>query len=173
MAFQFLCPQGHLLEGDESQSGEQLQCPYCQSVFVVPAPDVAAPQQPDVQGDPQSGLPEISTAPDFGSSATSEESGESFALETAKDSSVVHIPCPNGHELETPRDMLGEYAMCPHCQTEFQLRLKDSREYKRDQAAEQERHQQRLGNAWMNWAIAVMVLVLLGVGLLLALTMAR
>lgn len=148
MAFQFLCPRGHLLEGDESQSGEQLQCPYCQTVFVVPAPDFHPP-------------------------ASSGESGQSFSLETARDSTVVHILCPRGHELETPREMIGKHAMCPHCQTEFQLRLEDSREYQRDQAAEQERRQRRLGKAWMNWTIAMVVIVVLGVGLLIALTMSR
>ncbi len=170
MAFQFLCPQGHLLEGDESQSGEQLQCPYCQTVFVVPAPTDPAASEPN---DRQSGLPEIRTAPDFHTSAPPGESGQSFSLETARDSSVVHIPCPRGHELETPREMIGQHAMCPHCQTEFQLRLKDSREYRQDQAAEQERRQRRLGKAWMNWTIAMVVIVVLGVGLLIALTMSR
>jgi hypothetical protein len=38
MAFQFSCPQGHLLNGDESQIGQACQCPYCGSAFLVPAP---------------------------------------------------------------------------------------------------------------------------------------
>ncbi len=170
MAFQFLCPQGHLLEGDESQSGEQLQCPYCQTVFVVPAPADPAASEPN---DQQGGFPEIRTAPGFRASTPSGKSGQSFSLETARDSGVVHIPCPNGHELETPREMIGQDAMCPHCRSEFQLRLKDSREYQRDQAAEQERRQRRLGKAWMNWAIAMVVIVVLGVGLLIALSISR
>ncbi len=36
MAFQFLCPQGHLLQGDELQVGRPCQCPYCGGVFLVP-----------------------------------------------------------------------------------------------------------------------------------------
>ena len=52
MAFPFLCPQGHLLQADESQVGQQMQCPYCGSVFLVPqplptgAPDPSAPAPP-------------------------------------------------------------------------------------------------------------------------------
>ena len=38
MSFQFLCPQGHLLEGIESQTGQQCQCPLCGTAFIVPAP---------------------------------------------------------------------------------------------------------------------------------------
>jgi len=38
MAFQFLCPQRHLLQADESEVGQQMQCPYCGVVFLVPQP---------------------------------------------------------------------------------------------------------------------------------------
>lgn len=36
MPFQFYCPQGHLLEGHESQMGQQGQCPMCGAMFVFP-----------------------------------------------------------------------------------------------------------------------------------------
>jgi hypothetical protein len=36
MPFQFYCPQGHLLEGHESQMGQQGQCPMCGSMFMFP-----------------------------------------------------------------------------------------------------------------------------------------
>ena len=36
MPFQFMCPQGHLLEGSESQMGQQSQCPLCGTAFIVP-----------------------------------------------------------------------------------------------------------------------------------------
>jgi hypothetical protein len=44
MPFQFLCPQGHLLEGIESQMGQQCQCPVCGMMFLVPF--VGGPPQP-------------------------------------------------------------------------------------------------------------------------------
>ena len=36
MPFQFMCPQGHLLEGHESQMGQQTQCPVCGTAMIVP-----------------------------------------------------------------------------------------------------------------------------------------
>jgi len=36
MPFQFYCPQGHLLEGHESQMGQQGQCPMCGAMFMFP-----------------------------------------------------------------------------------------------------------------------------------------
>jgi hypothetical protein len=77
--------------------------------------------------------------------------------------SVLHILCPNGHLLETPREMLGQDAMCPHCQVLFRLRLEDSQEYRREKAERRERREQRLGKAWLHWAIATAVVVVLGI----------
>jgi hypothetical protein len=36
MGFKFLCPQGHLLEGDSSQAGQPCGCPECGTTFLVP-----------------------------------------------------------------------------------------------------------------------------------------
>jgi hypothetical protein len=49
-----------------------------------------------------------------------------------------HIPCPKGHELEVPEEMLGQDAMCPHCSVQFHLRERDSVEYKRQKQQELE-----------------------------------
>lgn len=46
MPFQFLCPQGHLLEGVESQMGQQCQCPLCGTAFIVPVIGAAPAPQP-------------------------------------------------------------------------------------------------------------------------------
>ena len=47
MPFQFYCPQGHLLEGHESQMGQQSQCPLCGSMFLIPMlPQPAAAAAP-------------------------------------------------------------------------------------------------------------------------------
>lgn len=46
MPFQFYCPQGHVLQGDESQVGQPCQCPYCGSSFLIPQTSMpTAPQQ--------------------------------------------------------------------------------------------------------------------------------
>jgi len=36
MAFQFYCPQGHLLQSDPAHLGQQCQCPHCGTLFVIP-----------------------------------------------------------------------------------------------------------------------------------------
>jgi hypothetical protein len=36
MTFQFLCPQGHLLQGEEAHMGLQCQCPQCGVAFIIP-----------------------------------------------------------------------------------------------------------------------------------------
>ncbi len=57
-----------------------------------------------------------------------EELGDATLAET-----LLHIPCPNGHELDVPLDMLGAWVMCPHCQAEFRPRREKSVEYQREQ----------------------------------------
>src|SRR5687768_5234911 len=44
MPFQFLCPQGHLLQGDEAHTGMQTHCPQCGVLFIIPI--VPATQTP-------------------------------------------------------------------------------------------------------------------------------
>ncbi|MDO4550392.1 MAG: hypothetical protein Q4C96_03975 [Planctomycetia bacterium] len=38
MSFQFYCPNGHLLQGEESQAGMVSLCPNCQAQFIIPQP---------------------------------------------------------------------------------------------------------------------------------------
>jgi hypothetical protein len=80
--------------------------------------------------------------------------------------SFLHIPCPNGHELETPYDMLGQQALCPHCGVQFCLRHEDSREYHE----KLERIEEDRAKFWFNWAVAAAVLI--GGGLFVLLLMA-
>lgn len=76
---------------------------------------------------------------------------------------IVHILCPTGHELETPREMLGQEALCPYCQVQFRLRYEDSLEYRKEQAEEIERRERRLAKLWLQWSIGIAVVVVLGV----------
>ena len=85
------------------------------------------------------------------------------ALPATEQSPIIHVLCPSGHQLETPREMLGEDAMCPYCQTIFRLRFEDSVEYRRQVEEEQQRREQKLAQTWMYWAIAIAVVVILGV----------
>ena len=93
------------------------------------------------------------------------------AVETGEppESSFLHIPCPNGHELETPPDMLGQEVLCPHCNAQFRLRHQDSREY----LAKQEQLDLERGKFWFNWAVAAAVLIGGGLVVLLLAAMAK
>jgi hypothetical protein len=103
-------------------------------------------------------------------------SGEGIAAETAEqEEGVVHIPCPAGHVLETPRSAIGQHAMCPYCGAGFFLRMKDSLEYRQRVAKiekRRDRAEQQAGQVWLAWAIAAAVLVAGGLIALLA-TMGR
>jgi hypothetical protein len=74
---------------------------------------------------------------------------------------LLHIPCPNGHELETPDDMIGQEVLCPHCGAQFVLREKDSLEARHVRELELERRLREQSKAWFNWAIVISVLVVL------------
>jgi Zn-finger nucleic acid-binding protein len=150
MTFQFLCPQGHLLQGDEAHMGMQCQCPQCGTAFIIPTveqpgrseiDDLIAPVRtssdpepfdpPDATEEP---ITEGLSMPDGASAAAD---AEAFAVSelgsAAAAEAMLHIPCPNGHELETPLDMIGERVMCPHCRAEFRLRRENSIEFLRQQ----------------------------------------
>ena len=217
MAFEFLCPNGHLLQGEESLVGQVCQCPYCGTQFAVPQPPPTAqpppdqsPQQPSTFEQPptfeqqpvfeqqQPGppafqqpapgppgheqpapagssppdFPGIRTGPDSGGQEAAAEPSQQFQLAGAAGHEVLHIPCPSGHELETPREMLDQDAMCPYCQVQFRLRAQDSREYRQEEAAQRQRREMKLGQAWLRWSIVAAVVVVVGLIVLIVFTAA-
>jgi len=192
MAFQFLCPQGHLLQGEESQAGQQCKCPTCGTLFLIPHP--AGPAVPS-SSEPSPGPgglgqapppappadpPSDSTAEEFPGIQTEAGPGRSaigaaepgVSLPTDGTPDVVHIACPSGHELETPREMLGQVAMCPYCQVQFELRWEESVEYRRRKAEELERKQAKVARMWLQWSITAAVLVVLGLILMIVISKA-
>lgn len=90
----------------------------------------------------------------------------SVALQDGGTPGCVHIPCPNGHELETPFDMLGQEVLCPHCGAQFRLRNEDSREY----LEKLEKRERERGKFWFNWAVTAAILI--GGGLLVMVAVA-
>jgi len=156
MAFQFTCPHGHLIEGDESLANQATQCPTCGVMFLVPEPLAPAPAPMHAEPDP--GLPVIGKRQAFNP-----------ATEVAQPK-LFHIPCPQGHELETPPEMLGDTVMCPFCGVQFTLRETDSVEFRKKKDAEQELADRKSGNFWLNWAVAFAVIVILGLAALIGLT---
>ena len=227
MTFQFLCPQGHLLEGDEAQMGQPCDCPMCGTRFIIPvvetgggapgsAPDGApgsvadgaAPGVGDVAagptaganpfefagtpddqsarflppsagGDPAGGPPADAPAGDVAPNFAGPESlgggpavvGNPFAPGAEQEGPrLLHIPCPNGHELETPDDMLGQQVLCPFCGAQFELRYKDSIENKRQKKQERDRRDRRVSERWFQWAIVIAAIVLIGLVVMIAVT---
>ena len=205
MAFQFLCPQGHLLQGEESLSGTECRCPQCGVLFLIPQPPVAAPPVPE-GSDADYGTPEEDAFPDFAQAVRGaardkdpisrlqeepppdeEFESESDAQAGAEDpdaiipapgsgavdmddqESFLHIPCPAGHMLETPRNMLGQEVLCPFCKQRFYLQYERSVEYQQAKQLAEEKFEQRRGRIWMAWAVAAAVIAIAGiVGLILA-----
>ena len=217
MAFQFLCPQGHLLQAEESQAGQQCQCPYCQGLFLIPpAPQGPGSVPPPVEPPPVAGpgfqpppappefqappappappgyqapppapgfqappvydptavgpgfepspefFPEIQTRPALQPSVGVPPDAASFDLSGPGQQPIVHIICPSGHSLDTPREMLGQEAICPFCQVQFLLRYEDSVEHGERLARQQEFEEINKGKRWMQLAIAAAVLVVFG-----------
>jgi hypothetical protein len=173
MTFQFLCPQGHLLQGEEAHMGMQCQCPQCGVAFIIPTierpqgggPSGPAPQTPQLDlapiDDPEEFAPAIKASAKASAAPESLEGLDVDTLdagdldEALDQETVLHIPCPNGHELEVPYDMLGQRAQCPHCQVEFRLRREKSVEYQR----EQEIIDRRRGEFWFKLAVVAACVV--------------
>lgn len=181
MAFRFTCPQGHLLEGDEAQAGQHCQCPQCGMVFVIPQPAPSAPAAFPGSGLPGGGLPGPDYGRGYGPSAPTFPGGTfdapddepppafpNFGHDADADAEpeaerVLHIPCPNGHELETPEEMLNQEVLCPHCGVQFLLRERDSRESRELRERREALELQIKSKMWLNWSIVLAVVVVLAI----------
>jgi hypothetical protein len=137
-------------------------------LFIIPEP-IGAPSPGGYDpGDRFAGLADnrASEAPalNFGSGSTAATMAPAAPAEE-----LLHIPCPNGHELETPVEMLDKDVLCPQCNAQFRLRRKDSVEYKRRKELEERIRMEKLGSLWLTWAIVAVVVVVLGLaGLIIA-----
>jgi uncharacterized Zn finger protein (UPF0148 family) len=163
MAFQFLCPNGHLLEGESSQMGHQIDCPTCGVAFIIPVVE-AGPATADA--DPQQ------PAEFSGESETPAEVNP-FAAQPDAGPKMLHIPCPNGHELETPDNMLGQDVLCPFCGEQFHLRYQDSVESKRERREARERKDRKVAQTWFNRAIIAAIFVIGSLIVMMAISMSN
>jgi hypothetical protein len=169
-----------LLEGDPAHAGMQSQCPMCGAMFIIPQPPAPAPTVGSAAGfgvsDPapqigagQPGGFNLSFGPPpetpQGPAAIAEPAPaapEPAAPPEPEPDPIVHILCPNGHELETPMSMVGTDAMCPHCEAQFRLRYEDSREYREKKQKEREHREAMFSRKALNFAIVTAVLVMIG-----------
>lgn len=184
MAFQFLCPQGHLLQGDEAHMGMQCQCPQCGTAFIIPtierpagnplrpADELSlAPIDEPAAFSSAGPAPEVPAMPDFNDPGVANLEPDALGIGAAPtdgvfEDEILHIPCPNGHELETPLDMLGERAICPHCGVEFRLKREKSVEYLRDQEIREAQRAQ----FWIRMSIVAAVVVVVALVLMVVVT---
>ncbi|MBL8830310.1 MAG: hypothetical protein JNM18_25255 [Planctomycetaceae bacterium] len=154
--FQFYCPNGHLLQGQASQMGQQSQCPMCGAMFMVPVMNggPAAPPAQPAAPPPQQKQPE--QAPKKQPPAKPPEQPKPLQAK------VYHIPCPNGHVLETPDDILGQQALCPYCNVQFELRMEDSQEHRVEQEALRRQREAEMNERWVRYSIRLAI----GVGIM-------
>lgn len=158
MTFQFQCPQGHLLQGEEAQAGHTINCPLCNVLFIIPQPLGAPAAMPQIGPGfgPSAGPPAFGPPPGIGP-----PSHGPAVPEEPPPPEILHIPCPAGHILDTPEEMLDQEVLCPKCGVQFRLRRKDSVEFKKKKEEQDELRQIKLGNQWASYAIAAAVLVVL------------
>lgn len=188
MAFQFRCPNGCLLEAEDHDVGQIINCPACATKMAIPpnpaGPPVAAPISPTAPSathqyaanspeeyyeDP----PEVEVFPDVTSDQefATDEFSVDIGEESVGDSELpdfdgeienndeLHIPCPNGHVLAVTRDLLQEVAICPYCGVEFELLERNSVEAKQKRAEQAERRAEKGERVFLYWGIGVAVIV--------------
>ena len=142
MSYEFECPNGHRLEAEERQAGDECRCPECDVLFQIPAPQVSVEIETGSQVD--SALP------------------DGFDPSRRPDPNLFHIPCPNGHILETPKEMLGQAAACPYCGVEYRLKKENSQEYRQHQMFQQRAKDRKASNFWFNLTIVFAVVIVIG-----------
>ena len=92
-----------------------------------------------------------------------------WAEEGSLDEMVIwHIPCPKGHLLETPNDMLDQDVLCPFCETQFTLRKFQSVEETEKRERARALRDELTGQLWLKWAIGIAAVVILGVIIMIA-----
>ncbi len=177
MPFQFQCPHcRQVLQGDASQASQVCHCPNCGQQFVIPQPVDPSRSAPPTSFD--------GTAPEPAHAGANQQvTSEGFPVVSphvrsnpfaSSGPKMYQIPCPkcpDNRMLETPAEMLGQEAICPHCGHQLRLREVDSIEYKQAQEEERDRKERRAGKAWLNWAIVIVILTIaLVIGLIMAAT---
>jgi hypothetical protein len=137
--------------------------PYAGLGF-APPPAAPAPDYPTPAFSPPPYAPPGGTALAGGQPSSGPQFGPAPAFTPRpSEPELLHIACPNGHELETPREMLNQDVLCPHCNVQFRLREKDSVEYKRRRQQELDHRDRKAGKMWLNYAIVAAVLVVIGI----------
>jgi hypothetical protein len=182
MPFQFYCPQGHLLEGHESQMGTPGQCPMCGAMFVFPQMAGGGPPSgpaghsygappappPPFGGPPQQSGP-FGGAPAGGGMFPPTPDHYSDVRQQQTEPTIYRILCPKGHEVQTPAEMLGTKAQCPYCNAVMELKVENSVEHREELEKQRRLNEQReqmrqeaQARFWLKLSIFVVVLAVGG-----------
>jgi len=72
---------------------------------------------------------------------------------------ILHIRCPAGHMLKTPREHLGKHGRCPACNEVFELRYENSLESQRREEKSHRRRTRQAGLLAIVWPFLAAILL--------------
>lgn len=138
----------------------------CGTRFIIPSLQGAPAVEPE---------PEVGPGPSFPDFTASSPPAETPSFEPEPreppEPRLLHIPCPNGHELETPEEMLGQDVLCPLCGEQFNLQFKNSVEHQQEKERQREQREQQFEQVWLKRAIIAAVVVVLGLVVMVVVTL--
>jgi len=156
MPFEFYCPEGHLLEGDDDQLGTQGRCPLCGTLFLFPKTTLLAKLM-HAKGP----KPKEPAAPAPGISLGDVVAGGGVASHGGPpEPQVLQVLCPRGHILDTPEEMLGTAVICPHCRIRFTPTVERSVPYLRTKQRYEMQKEESQGRFWLAIAIVATAIAL-------------
>ena len=188
MVVKFQCPGCEWLEVDDEDIGHTVICPFCKRELWID-PQLAGRRVPETatQSEAPAMLPFDSSAAlqEPTSQATEADAPRIHRRSNPKievpdveapqkkpspigldEPTLYHIRCKCGFMMEVPLEMLGTEAMCPECEHPQRLDLRRTVEQQRKTEFESIQEQNRLGKFWLNTAIVIATLVVVGIILL-------
>lgn len=148
MSFEFYCPKGHLLEGDDEQLGTQGRCPLCRVLFTFPTTTLVARRKKlrheAISSDDGTGADGAAVAP---------AAGEVPQAPFVPERRMIQVLCPNGHVFNTLEDLLGNEAVCLKCKTRFTPSVERSVSYLRTKHRYEKQKGEVQGRFWIGMAV--------------------
>lgn len=143
MSFEFYCPNGHLLEGDDEQLGTQGRCPICGMLFRFPTTTLVARRE-KLRHD----------AAARGDGAKSEAAEPELPPEPiVPERRVIQVLCPKDHVLDMPEELLGTEVKCLKCKTRFVPTNERTVAYLRTKHRYETQKGEAQGRFWMGAAV--------------------
>ena len=154
MSFEFYCPNGHLLEGDDEQLGTQGRCPICGTLFRFPTTTLVARRE-KLRHDAKSAADVAGADRAAAESAAAELAPEPVVPERR----VIQVLCPRGHVLNILEELLGSEAVCLKCKTRFVPTTERSVAYLRTKHRYETQKGEAQGRFWMGAAVLAVTAV--------------